>query len=74
MPVASEIWARINASPVVAMEETGWRISGEPGWERVARTPAYTYYKVAHGRGFDQATDLVDADFAGTIVHDDWSA
>jgi len=74
VPVTADIRTRINASPVVAMDETGWRIGGQPGWEWVATTPDYTYYTVAHGRGFDQATDLVDATFTGTIVHDGWSA
>jgi transposase len=74
VPVTTEIRDRINASPVVAMDETGWRIGGEPAWEWVATTPEYTYYSVAHGRGFDQATGCVDAAYPGTIVHDGWSA
>ena len=74
VPVTTDIRARINASPVVAMDETGWRIGGQPAWEWVATTPEYTYYTVVHGRGFDQATDLIDATFAATIIHDGWSA
>lgn len=74
VPVNREIRDRINASPVVAMDETGWRVGGQPAWEWVATTPEATYYSVAHGRGFDQATDCVDATFTGTIVHDGWSA
>jgi transposase len=74
VPVSAEIRSRINASPVVAMDETGWRVGGQPAWEWVATTPECTYYSVAYGRGFDQATDCVDADYSGTIVHDGWSA
>lgn len=73
VPVNGEIRRRINASPVVAADETGWRIGGAPGWVWVATTPAYTYYNVAHGRGFDQATEVIDADFTGTIVRDGWA-
>jgi transposase len=40
----------------------------------IATTPDLTYYTVAHGRGFAQATDLVDADFDATLVHDGWAA
>lgn len=74
VPVTTDIRARINASPIVAMDETGWRINGDPAWEWLATTPNYTYYNIAYGRGFDQATDCVDAGFSATIIHDGWSA
>lgn len=37
--VNNQIRARVNASPVVAADETGWRIGGSPGWVWVATTP-----------------------------------
>lgn len=73
VPVNAEIRRRVNASPVVAADETGWRIGGASAWVWVATTPAYTYYNVAHGRGFDQAAEVIDEDFTGTIVRDGWA-
>lgn len=74
VPVTNEIRQRINRSPVVAMDESGWRIDATPAWVWIATTADLTYYSVVFGRGFDQATDLVDADYGGTLVHDGWSA
>ena len=73
VPVNAEIRRRVNNSPVVAADETGWRIGGAPAWVWVATTDQVTYYNVAHGRGFAQATEVIDADFAGTIVRDGWA-
>jgi transposase len=72
-PVTMEIHRRVNASPVVAADETGWRIGGAPAWVWVATTDQVTYYNVAHGRGFDQATEVINADFSGTLVRDGWA-
>jgi len=72
--VTGEIRRRINDAPMVVMDETGWRISGEPAWAWIATTVDLTYYNVAHGRGFAQARDLVDADYNGTLVHDGWAS
>lgn len=74
VPVTGEIRRRINTAPMVVMDETGWRINGDPAWVWIATTPDLTYYNVAHGRGFGQATDIVDADFDATLVHDGWAA
>jgi transposase len=73
VPVTTEIRRRVNTSPVVAADETGWRIGGAPAWVWVATTDQVTYYNVAHGRGFDQATEVIDADFSGTLVRDGWA-
>jgi transposase len=74
VPVMGEIVGRVNAADIVVMDETGWRIAGWPAWLWVATTPDVTVYNVAEGRGFAQATDIVDADFDGTLVRDGWAA
>jgi transposase len=63
----------INHSSMVVMDETGWRVGGAGAWLWVATTKDATAYNVAGGRGFDQATDLVDAEFDGTLVRDGWA-
>ena len=72
VPVHTEIRERINHAPSVVMDETGWRVNGRSAWVWIATTPDVTIYTVAPGRSFDDATIIVDADFAGTLVHDGW--
>jgi transposase len=56
----------------VTMDETGWRISGRSAWLWVATSVTVTVFVVADGRGFEQACDLVEADYGGVIVRDGW--
>ncbi len=72
VPVHADIVRRVNDADMVVMDETGWRVGGYSAWVWVATTPDATAYDVAGGRGFEQATDLVDADFGGVIVRDGW--
>jgi transposase len=72
VPVKAGIIERINASPTVTMDETGWKVEAFSSWLWVATTDDATAYNVADGRGFEQATDLVDADYAGVIIRDGW--
>lgn len=60
----------VAGAPAVTMDETGWRIGGHGAWLWVTATDDATIYDVAHGRGFDQATGLVPADYTGTIIRD----
>lgn len=73
VPTHEAIEAHVAAAPALAMDETGWRIGGKPSWLCVATTNDATVYDVARSRGFDQATGLVPADYAGTIVRDGWA-
>lgn len=73
VPVQAEIVRRVNDAPMVVMDETGWRVGGHRAWVWVATTEDATAYDVADGRGFDQATNLVDDDYDGTIVRDGWA-
>ncbi|MGH9153868.1 MAG: IS66 family transposase [Acidimicrobiales bacterium] len=73
VPVQREIRRRVNESSMVVMDETGWRIGGRGVWLWVATTPEATAYNVADGRGFAEATVLVDEDYDGVIVRDGWA-
>lgn len=66
------IKAHVASAPAVTMDETGWRIAGGGAWLWVAATDDATVYDVAHGRDFAAATNLVPADYAGTVVRDGW--
>jgi len=72
VPTHDAIVAHVRSSPAVVMDETGWRIGGEKAWLWVAATDDATVYDVAHDRDFDAATNLVPADYAGTVVRDGW--
>ena len=72
VPVKDSIIERVNASPSVTMDETGWRVEGFSSWLWVAATEDATAYNVASGRGFDQACDLVADDYTGVIIRDGW--
>jgi transposase len=73
VPVHAEIVRRVNDSPALVMDETGWRVGGQGAWLWVATTTDATAYNVADGRGFAEACDLVGADYDGVIVRDGWA-
>lgn len=73
VPVHADIVRRVNDAAMVVMDETGWRVGGHHAWLWTATTPDVTVYNVADGRGFDQACDLIDADYHGVIVRDGWA-
>ena len=72
VPTHNAIKAHVRSAPAVTMDETGWRIAGAGAWLWVAATDDATVYDVAHDRDFDAATNLVPADYAGTVVRDGW--
>ena len=72
VPTHNAIKAHVGSAPAVTMDETGWRIAGGGAWLWVAATDDATVYDVAHDRDFDAATNLVPADYAGTVVRDGW--
>jgi transposase len=70
VPVHQELVERANSSPVVVMDETGWRVGGRHAWLWEATNKLLTLYWVAKGRGFKQACEVMSEDYAGTIVRD----
>jgi transposase len=72
VPVEHQILDRLNTSPSVVMDETGWRVGGHSAWLWIATNATVTAYWVATSRGFDDACDLVDDDYDGVIIRDGW--
>lgn len=65
--------AELNAAAAVTMDESGWRIAGMPAWLWAATTATTTVYAICDGRGFDDATTLLDAAFSGVLIRDGWA-
>ena len=72
-PTYQALCAEMRHSPVVSPDETGWKIGRVLHWLWVAATPTTTVYRIAAGRGFDDAATLLGADFAGVLVRDGWA-
>ncbi|MGH3860106.1 IS66 family transposase [Actinokineospora sp.] len=72
VPVHAEIVRRVNASPVVTADETGWRVGGRSAWLWVVTAQGVTAYNVADGRGFEEACEVLDAGYDGVLVRDGW--
>jgi transposase len=73
VPVHQDIVRRVNAARMVVMDETGWRVGGWGAWLWVATAEGFTAYNVADGRGFTEATILLDPDYDGVLVRDGWA-
>jgi transposase len=73
VPVHNELVRVANSSPVLVMDETGWRTGGGPAWLWEATNAELTVYWVARGRGFTEACQVIEAGYEGTIVRDGWA-
>ena len=47
---------------------TGWRVGAVRHWLWAFATPETTVYRICHGRGFDEAAEVLGADFDGVLV------
>lgn len=72
VPLYRQIVDKVNDAAMVVPDETGWRVGGEGAWLWVVTSEGATAYNVADGRGFEQATDLLNENFSGVIVRDGW--
>jgi len=65
VPVHQELVKVAGSSPVLGMDETGWRMNGQHAWLWEATNAVVTLYWVARGRGLGQACEVVDAGARG---------
>jgi transposase len=63
----------VRASPVVAPDETGWRVGGMRAWLWAFVGAQVTVYRIACGRGYQDAAAVLGEDYAGTIERDGWA-
>jgi transposase len=69
-----QLQADVRASPVVHMDETGWKQDGVPGYIWTASTPTTCYLHYDARRAGAVADTILDANFAGTITCDFYAA
>ena len=72
-PTYAALCATIRGSPVVAPDETSWKVDGHGQWLWAFATPETTVYAIQPGRGFGAAAAILGADYAGVLVRDGWA-
>ena len=69
----AELRQAIEQAAVVNVDETGWKQAGERRWLWVGFTGRAAALLITAGRGQQQASELLGADFAGIVVSDRYS-
>jgi transposase len=72
-PTHDDLIRQVRTSASVTMDESGWKVGGHRWWLWAAVTDDTTVYGILPGRGYDEAVQLLGAEFDGVIVHDGWS-
>lgn len=62
--------AQVQSSPLVATDDTGWRIARRSAWLWVFATNDVTLYVIDYRRGADVVFDVLGEDFGGTVLSD----
>ena len=71
-PTYQALVEQVRGSPSVTPDETG-KVGGQLWWMWVFSTAQVTVYAIQPGRGFEQAAQVLGADFAGFLVRDGWA-
>jgi transposase len=72
-PTYDALVEQVRSAPVVAADETGWKVAGHLQWLWAFVTPKVTVYRIMGGRGYEEARVVLGADFDGTLLRDGWS-
>jgi transposase len=72
-PTYAALVEGVRASSVVAPDETGWRVEGSKAWLWAFVGDGVTAYLIAAGRGYEQAVEILGADFDGVLERDGWA-
>ena len=71
-PLYERLCEQVRNAPMVVPDETGWRVGAVRHWLWVFATEETTVYAICAGRGFDDATTVLEPDFDGVLVRDGW--
>src|SRR5581483_720611 len=72
-PTYDALIQAVRASPVVAPDETGWKVGGRLHWLWVFSGQGVTVYSIQPGRGFDEAAAILGKEFNGVLERDGWA-
>ena len=72
-PTYQALVAGVRASPVVAPDETGWRVDGRRAWLWTFVGAQLTLYRIARGRGYADAAAVLGEGYSGVLERDGWA-
>jgi transposase len=72
-PTYNALAVALQQELVIWVDETGWKVNATLHWMWVAASEQVTVYAILPGRGFEQATQLIEPDYDGCLEHDGWS-
>jgi hypothetical protein len=72
-PTYHALVAAVRRSPVVAPDETGWKVGGRLWWLWVFVTRDVSVYAIQPGRGYAQAAAILGPGYRGIVVRDGWA-
>ena len=68
------ILSAIRASPLLHMDETGWKINGDRHWLWATVNKLLAYYRIARSRGAKIPREILPDKYGGILVADFYSA
>jgi transposase len=71
-PTYEQLRIVIRQADIAWMDETGWRVAATLEWLWGVVTETVTVYDILPGRGFEQASSVLGADWEGWLHHDGW--
>lgn len=69
-PTYQQLQSALPQSPVVWVDDTGWRVDARPQNLRVLLSEQVTVYVIEPHRGYAEAAAILGKDYAGFLVHD----
>jgi len=73
-PAYARLIKLMRQQKVLHLDETGWRVNGEPHWLWIFVNDLVSLFVLSHSRGSKVPKALLGPDFEGTIVSDFFSA
>jgi Transposase IS66 family len=65
-----QLRSALRQSPVVWLDDTGWRVAARPQNLRALLSEQVTVYVIEAHRGYAEAAAILGEDYAGFLVHD----
>lgn len=69
-PTYQQLQGALRQSPVVWLDDTGWRVGARPQNLRVLLSEQVTVYVIEAHRGYAEAAAILGEDYDGFLVHD----